>query len=99
VFQGPEGVVTGSKRREQQLKALTGVEMREYAVGLNNKEIERKRRVLQAKIASLQEEFESMRDVLNKAYEREDYENQILAKKRAELLNSTPQKDGKNKRK
>ena len=98
VFQGPQGVVTGSKRREQQLRQLTGVEMRQYAVGLNNKEIERKRRILEAKIASLNEEFESMRDVLNKAYEQEDFENEILARKRAELT-STPVTNGKNKRK
>lgn len=99
VFQGPQGVVTGSKRREQQLREMTGMEMRQYAVGLNNKEIERKRKVLEAKISSLQEEFESVRDVLNKAYEQEDYEKEILARKRAELSKTTRVSNGKNKRK
>ena len=99
VYKGPGGVITGSKRREEQLKEMTGVEMRQYAVGLNNKEIERKRKVLQAKIASLQEEFESVRDVLNKAYEQEDYQKEILARKRAELTQTISTSDGKNKRK
>ena len=97
VYQGPEGVVTGSKRREQELKEFTGVQMREYELSLNNKEIERKRRVLEARIASLQEEFESMRDVLNKTFEKEDYQNEILAKKRAEISNSIKKSNGKDK--
>jgi len=97
VYQGPEGVVTGSKRREQELKEITGVQMREYELSVNNKEIERKRRVLEARIASLQEEFESMRDVLNKTFEKEDYQNEILAKKRAEISNSTKKSNGKDK--
>ena len=72
---------------------------KEAMTALNNKEIERKRRVLEARIASLQEEFESMRDVLNKTFEKEDYQNEILAKKRAEISNSIKKSNGKDKRK
>jgi len=97
VFQGPNGVLTGSKRREQQLHVLTSTEMRDYAVGLNNKEIERRKRMLEAQIASLQEEFESVKDVLNKTYEQEDYHKQLLEKKREELANASDKSNDKNK--
>ncbi|HSB92602.1 MAG TPA: circadian clock protein KaiC [Flavitalea sp.] len=99
VVQGPGGVVTGSKRREQQLREMAGVEMKQYEVGLTNKEIERKKKVLEAKIASLQEEFESVKDVLNKSFEQENFQNEVLAKKREELSKSTGVSNGKNKRK
>jgi circadian clock protein KaiC len=85
----PDGVLTGSKRREQQLQEMTGDEMREYVVGVNNKEIERKRRLLEAKITTLQEEFEAVRDALSKAYEQDDFKKEILEKKRAELAKTT----------
>lgn len=96
VFQGPNGVLTGSKRRERQLYELTGNEMREYALGLNNKEIERKRKVLEAQISSLKEEFESVRDVLNKTFEQEDYHRQLLEQKREEIAKSTAKPSGKS---
>jgi circadian clock protein KaiC len=65
VYLSPEGVLTGSAREAQQLQEATGTAMREYAVSRKDREIERKRAVLESKIAGLNQEFESVQDELN----------------------------------
>jgi circadian clock protein KaiC len=85
VYVGPDGVLVGSAREEQQLKEATGVALRSHATTRKDKEIERKKTVLQAKIASLQEEFESVKEELNKTYIEEDLKNEILKKNREEM--------------
>ena len=87
VFLGPEGVLTGSSREAEQLKQEAGHVLRNFAVGRKDKEIERKRTVLEAKIASLKEEFESVTDELNKSYLEEDLRNSVIEKNRAALTN------------
>jgi circadian clock protein KaiC len=56
VYLGPEGVLTGSAREAQELSEVTGQVLRTHALGRKDLEINRKRKVLEAKIASLQEE-------------------------------------------
>ena len=68
VYLGPEGVLTGSAREAQRLQEQTGQVLRSNALSLKDREILRKRKVLEAKIASLQTEFESAEDELNKIY-------------------------------
>lgn len=102
VYMGPEGVLVGSAREAQKLKEVTGVELRTYAAGKKDKEIERKRLVLEAKIASLKEEFESVQDELNKTFIEEQLKKQIMEKNRQELTTkrnnrtSNNGKDSKN---
>lgn len=57
VYLSDDGVVTGSAREARQLYEQTGVVLRTHAVSRKDREIERKRTVLAAKVASLQEEF------------------------------------------
>lgn len=94
VYHGPEGVLTGSKRTEHQLHEQTGLEMREYAVGKHNQEIERKRKILESKIASLKEEFESVKEDLSRTYAEEDLRKEILDRKREEYLKSNEDPHG-----
>jgi circadian clock protein KaiC len=42
--------------------------------------------VLEAKIASLQEEFESIQDELNKSYIEEDLKKEVMEKNRKQLM-------------
>ncbi|RYF96707.1 MAG: circadian clock protein KaiC [Chitinophagaceae bacterium] len=100
VYLSPEGVLTGSAREAQQLNEAAGVEMRTHAVTRKDREIERRRRVLEAKISSLQEEFEGVQDELNKSYLEEDLRKQILEKNRKKLseLRSNTLIDGKDKK-
>jgi circadian clock protein KaiC len=87
VYLGPEGVLTGSAREAQELSEVTGQVLRTHALGRKDLEINRKRKVLEAKIASLQEEFESVQDELNKSYIEDDLRKEVMEKNRKELVN------------
>ena len=86
VYLGPEGVLTGSAREEQNLSEAASAVLRTHALGRKDLEIERKRKVLEAKIASLQEEFESIQDELNKSYIEEDLKKEVMEKNRKQLM-------------
>jgi circadian clock protein KaiC len=94
VFLGPDGILTGSAREAQQLMEVTGQVLRTHAVTRKDREIERKRMVLQAKIESLKEEFESVTDELNKSYIEEELRKEVLEKNREEITKK--RHDGNN---
>jgi len=85
VYLGPGGVLTGSAREAQQLDEVAGVELKTHELGRKDREIERKRLVLEAKIASLKEEFESVQEQLNKTYLEEDLKKEIMERIRKQL--------------
>lgn len=99
VYVGVEGILTGSAREAQQLAEATGRELRTYALSRKDREVDRKRKVLEATISSLREEFESVQDELNKTYLEEDLRKQITERNRAELSLKRSNKavNGKNK--
>jgi len=100
VYLGSDGVLTGSAREAQQLVETTGEVLRTHALNRKDLEIERKRRVLEAKIASLQEEFASVKDELNKSYIEEAIKKEIIEKNREQLINNRHSKNtGNGKRK
>jgi len=86
VYLGPDGILTGSAREAQKLQEQTGRVLRTNAMGLKDREIDRKRKVLEAKIASLQTEFESVEDELNKVYIEEELVKKVTEDNRKELL-------------
>jgi circadian clock protein KaiC len=100
VYLGVDGVLTGSAREAQQLNEETGAVLRTHAVNRKDIEIQRKRKVLEAKIGSLQEEFESVTDELNKSYIEEDLKKEIMEKNRQLMIQKRLTKNaanGKNK--
>ena len=99
VYLGPEGILTGSAREAEQLNESTGKELRRHAVTRKDREIDRKRKVLEAQILSLKEEFDSVKDELNKSYQEEDLRKEIMKKNRAQLskIRSNDATDGKKK--
>jgi circadian clock protein KaiC len=98
VYLGTGGVLTGSAREAQQLLEATGRALRTHALTRKDLEIQRKRKVLEAKIASLQEEFESVQDELNKSYVEEDLRKEIMEKNREQLIeNRQANKTGNGK--
>ncbi len=102
VYLGPEGILVGSARQAQELQEATGVEMRTYAATRKDRELDRKKTVLEAKIASLKEEFESMRDELNKTFIEEQLKKEIMERNRDQLTqnrNSRISNNGKNNKK
>jgi circadian clock protein KaiC len=86
VYLGTEGVLIGSAREAQQLNEVTGEVLRKHALGRKDIEIQRKRKVLESKIASLQEEFESIQDELNKSYIEENLRKEVIEKNRQQLI-------------
>ena len=97
VYQGEGGILVGSAREAQQLNELAGVELRHYAVNAKDREIGRKRKVLEAKIASLKEEFDSINEELNKTYMEEDLRKEILEKNRHKLTTKRSNLSGNGK--
>lgn len=85
VYLSENGVLIGSAREAQELNEITGAELRTHSVSRKDKEIERKRLVLEAQIASLKEDFESKQDELNKTYQEEDLKKQIMERNRKQL--------------
>jgi circadian clock protein KaiC len=88
VYLGPDGVLTGSAREAQQLNETTGAVLRTHALTRKDREIQRKRTVLEAKIASLKEDFESVQEELNKSYLEEDLKKEVMEKNRRQLTKS-----------
>ncbi|OLY94343.1 circadian clock protein KaiC [Cnuella takakiae] len=99
VYLGTDGVLTGSAREAQQLLETTTKVLRTHAISRKDLEIQRKRKVLEAKIASLQEEFESVQDELSKSYVEEDLRKEIMEKNREELIQNRQTKNTGNVKK
>ncbi|THU40258.1 circadian clock protein KaiC [Niastella caeni] len=102
VYLGPDGILVGSARQAQELQEATGAEMRTYALSRKDRELERKKLVLEAKIASLNEEFESVRDELNKTFVEEELKKVIMEKNLKHLTqnrNSRNIENGKSNKK
>jgi circadian clock protein KaiC len=86
VYVGPEGILTGSAREAQQLQEQTGQALHVHQAERKDREILRKRKVLDSKIASMITEFESVEEELNRLYSEEELRKEILAKNRLELI-------------
>jgi circadian clock protein KaiC len=85
VYLGPDGVLTGSARESQKLQERTTKVLRDNAMNMKDREIDRKRNMLQAKIASLQSEFESTEDELNRMFVEEQLIKDVTEKNRQEI--------------
>jgi circadian clock protein KaiC len=85
VFVGPEGVLTGSAREAQELKEESSNEIRKTDLLRKDKVIERKKMLLDAKIASLNSKFESEKDDLDNTYLQQEIKNTIIENNRKRL--------------
>jgi circadian clock protein KaiC len=85
VYIGPDGILTGSARESQMMMEETGQVLHTYALGRKDRELLRKRKVLEAKIDSLNVEFESTEEELNKIYVEEDLKNKIMKETRQKV--------------
>jgi circadian clock protein KaiC len=102
VYMGPKGILVGSARQAQELQEVTGAELRTFAANRKDLEIERKKLVLEARIASLKEEFESVREALNKTFIEDELKKEIMKKNRHQLTqnrNSRFTENGKSNKK
>ncbi len=86
VFVGDEGVLTGSAREAYKLQQATGDTLRQYAMQRKDKEIARKRGILEGKIASLTAKFESVKDELNRIYVEDELKKEAAEKNRKQMM-------------
>lgn len=87
VYLGPNGVLTGSAREEQMLQEHAGEVLKDHQMNVKDKEITRKRNILEGKIANLKAEFESVEDELNRVYTEEQIRKEAAMKNRQEIAN------------
>ncbi|MDB5119432.1 MAG: kaiC [Sphingobacteriales bacterium] len=85
VYIGPDGILTGSAREAHHLHEKTGEALQGYQMERKDREILRKRLVLESKIASMNTEFESVEEELNRIYKEEELKKGILDQNRKEL--------------
>jgi circadian clock protein KaiC len=105
VFLGPDGILTGSAREAHKLIEQTGKALKSHALGRKDKEIERKRKILEGKISELNSEFDAVKDELNKIYIEEELKKQVAEENRIQLTklrsgkvkDEAPEKKTKNK--
>jgi circadian clock protein KaiC len=85
VYLGPDGVLVGSAREAQALLEETGHVLHTHAISRKDRELLRKRKVLESKIESLQTEFESTEEELNKIYIEEDLKREVMEQTRQKV--------------
>jgi circadian clock protein KaiC len=85
VYVGPEGILTGSSRESQILLEKAGKALHTNALNRKDRELERKRSLLEAKIEGLRTEFESAEEELNKVYIEEELKKQIIEQNRQQM--------------
>jgi len=85
VYIGPDGILTGSAREAQVMLEETGEILHTNALSRKDRELVRKRKVLEGKIESLRTEFESTEEELNKIYIEEDIKKEVLDQNRRRI--------------
>lgn len=85
VYLGSDGILTGSAREAHRLEEETGLLLHTNALDLKDRELERKRKVLESKIDSLRTEFESTEEELNKIYTEEKIKKEVIMQTRAKI--------------
>jgi circadian clock protein KaiC len=83
VYLGSEGILTGSAREAHKLQKQTEEILNKHTLGRKEKEVERKSRELQSRIATLNLEFESIKENLENDSLEEELRLKVLEKNRA----------------
>lgn len=85
VYLGPDGILTGSARETHRLEEETGSILHSNAQNRKDRELLRKKKVLEGKIESLRTEFESAEEELNKVYIEEELKKEVIAQTREKM--------------
>lgn len=96
VYLGPEGVLTGSAREAQILLEETGQVLHTNALSRKDRELLRKRKMLEAKIESLKTEFESTEEELNKVFMEEEIKKGVVEGARQKMTDIRRGNTGSN---
>lgn len=86
VYLSPEGVLIGSAREAHMLKEQSGIRIQDNAISHKDRELSRKRKVLENRISKLQTEFESAEEELNRIHLEEKLKKDIEVKTREQMM-------------
>ncbi len=81
---GPAGIVTGAGRYTQRLQEEAQRAVQQHATDRRDRELERKRRLLEATITNLRTEFESVEEELHRVGQEEQLREEALRSGRSE---------------
>ena len=96
VYLGPEGVLTGSAREAQILLEETGQMLHNNAIDRKDRELLRKRKMLEAQIERLRTEFESTEEELNKAFIEDAIKREVMEQARQKMTDLRRSTTGNN---
>jgi circadian clock protein KaiC len=85
VYIGAEGVLTGSARQAQEAKEKTAALLRQQEVEGKQRERERKREALEARIAAMRKEFEAEDEEAKRIIGQEHTSQQVVEQDREEM--------------
>ena len=102
VYIGAEGVLTGSARQAQEAKEKTAALLRQQEVEGKQRERERKREALEARIVAMRKEFEAEDEEAKRIIAQEHTSQQVVEQDREKMgrsrksdTNETPARSGK----
>jgi circadian clock protein KaiC len=83
---GPDGVLVGSARKAYELDRAKEEISKKHAIARKNKEIERKKNILDSKIKRLTSQFEMDKEELNRKEMEDEMINEVKEKNRKEIM-------------
>ncbi|RYY53761.1 MAG: circadian clock protein KaiC [Chitinophagaceae bacterium] len=85
VYVGSDGVLTGSAREEHEVAEETGALLHSNALSRKDRELLRKKKLLETRIENLRTEFESTEEELNRVYVEEEIKKEAADARRKKL--------------
>jgi circadian clock protein KaiC len=86
VYVGPEGLLTGSARAVQEMKAEAAAVEHQEEIGRRKRELERKRQAMESQIALLRAGYEAEAEDLNKILAQEKERQEALIRGQKEVI-------------
>jgi circadian clock protein KaiC len=87
VYQGPEGVLTGTARATQEAREKAEEVIRQESTERKKRDIERKRKLIEAQILSLKHELDSSEEELHQEFKQEDLRRKMDLQSRKTIAN------------
>jgi circadian clock protein KaiC len=94
VYLGPEGVLTGSARLSQEAREKADALVRRQEVEGRQRELERKREALEARIAALRKEFEAEEEEAKRIIGQEQARDEVVREDRQRMALSRQAENG-----
>jgi circadian clock protein KaiC len=86
VYMGADGILTGSAREAHKIQQQTEELLAKHTLGRTNREISRKTKELDARIATLRSEYESVKEALENDFIEEELRKDVIEKNRDTLM-------------